>query len=256
MIKEGDVTVSGRIVTQPAAIVPDGSRVKVLGKLVREESEDPKTRVWIVHKLYGEIVAENDPLDRPSLLDRLKKGGVGKRSHLKPIGRLDMSSEGLILMTNDGSYAREMELPSNRFVRTYRVRAHGNLTHGKMNALRKGMTINGTRYKGMRVQLDVAGNKRRERAANFWLTIKCTEGKNRQVRKMLQFLRLKVNRLIRTSFGDYDLKNIPAGMAVEVPAKPIKTQKNTNLFKPATPKKNSIQEENPVHQVQWIKTIA
>lgn len=149
------------------------------------------TRVWLAHKLPGEIVAEDDPHGRPSILDRLRRGGVGKpkkksqrRVHLKPIGRLDMMTEGLLILTNDGNYAREMELPGNLVHRTYRARVHGQLTQSKMRAIRNGVKIDDYQYGGMDVRIEKAP-ARRERSANTWIRITCSEGKNRQVSRNL-----------------------------------------------------------------------
>lgn len=190
-----------------------------------------RTRIWLAHKLQGELVAENDPYGRPSLLDRLRRGGVGKpkkksqnRVHLKPVGRLDMMTEGLLILTNDGSYAREMELPTNKFHRTYRARVHGRLTEPKMRAIRSGVTIDNTQYLGMDVKIEKA-SARREQSTNTWLRITCSEGKNRQIRKVFEHLGLKVTRLIRTQYGDYSLNTIPPGMAIEVPVKALDKQK-------------------------------
>lgn len=140
-----------------------------------------------------------------------------------------MMTEGLVLVTNDGTYAREMELPSNSLHRTYRARVHGRVTLGKLKAIRNGIGIDGTFYKGMKVHLEL-GPKQRDRGggmrgANSWIQITCVEGKNRQIRRILDHLGLKVTRLIRTSFGDYDLNTIPPGMAIEVPVKPLDGQK-------------------------------
>jgi len=191
-----------------------------------------RTRIWLAHKLPGELVAENDPYGRQSLLDRLRRGGVGRpkkkgqtRVHLKPVGRLDMMTEGLLILTNDGSYAREMELPSNKFHRTYRARVHGRLTEPKMRAIRSGVTIDNTQYAGMDVKIEQT-SARREQSTNIWIRITCSEGKNRQIRKVLEHLGLKVTRLIRTQYGDYSLNTIPPGMAIEVPVKALDMQKN------------------------------
>ncbi len=200
-----------------------------------------RTRVWLVHKLKGELVAEHDPLGRPSLIERLYRGGVGKpkkssknnnnKVHLKPIGRLDMMTEGLILITNDGSYVRQMTLPSNQIHRTYRVRVHGQVTQRKLNAIRKGITINNIHYKGMKVQLELTKSSQRIKGGNTnsWLCITCTEGKNRMIRKVLDHMGLQVTRLIRISFGDYDLNTIPPGLAIEVPVKSLESQRRRGV---------------------------
>ena len=207
-----------------------------------------RTRIWLAHKLQGELVAENDPYGRPSLLDRLRRGGVGKpkkknqnRVHLKPVGRLDMMTEGLIILTNDGGYAREMELPSNKFHRTYRARVHGRLTEPKMRAIRSGVTIDNTQYGGMDVKIEKA-SARREQSTNTWLRITCSEGKNRQIRKVLEHLGLKVTRLIRTQYGDYSLNIIPPGMAIEVPVKALDKQKKKGQV--VSPVRNNNRRQN------------
>lgn len=194
---------------------------------------ESRTRVWLVHKLKGELVTENDPLGRSSMIERLRRGGLGKVSGmigvkppLIPVGRLDMNTEGLIIITNDGSYAREMELPKNKVHRIYRARVHGLITDSKLRAIRNGLEINGTWYKGMLVSIQRVTTKKNKTNTNSWLQITCQEGKNRQIRKIMQHLNLDVTRLIRISFGDYHLKNIPPGLAIEVPCKPLLPQKN------------------------------
>jgi 23S rRNA pseudouridine2605 synthase len=253
--------------------------------------EHPNIRIWLANKLSGELVTEDDPVGRPSLLERLSRGGVGKPSnnnnnkkqqqsspiHLKPVGRLDMMTEGLIIITNDGRYARELELPANLFHRTYRARVHGRLTEGKLRAMRNGVTVrvddttsaanNDTnlkggksgsgssrksgidkpsgevvqtgrlmRYKGIKVAIERKNlnNSSRGRSGsdsgggrgtNTWLRITCTEGKNRQLRRILESMGLDVTRLIRISYGDYDLNTIPPGMAIEVPYKRLDEMK-------------------------------
>ena len=232
-----------------------------------------RTRVWIAHKLKGELVAEHDPMGRPSLMERLYRGGVGKpkkpsknksRMHLKPVGRLDMMTEGLILITNDGSYVREMTLPSNQIQRTYRVRVHGRITQQKLKTIRNGLNIDGTYYKGMNVHLEL--NKSSSRAkggnTNTWLRITCTEGKNRMIRKVFDHLGLQVTRLIRISFGDYDLNTIPPGLAIEVPVKPIEKQKKKGSLnmKQKSFKRNrssgnekDSNSENKATPVEWVR---
>ena len=157
-----------------------------------------RIRVWLVHKLAGELVSEYDPFGRLSLMERLRSGGVGKSKkgkasvHLIPIGRLDMQTEGLILVTSDGKYAREMELPSNKIHRTYRARVHGRITHSKLKAIRYGAEIDGIWYKGMQVHLEKVGKgTRHENATNSWFQITCKEGKNRQIRKVMEHLGCK-----------------------------------------------------------------
>lgn len=312
LIKAGQVTVFGTEITNPNHLITIESAlggVKVAGKLlqlnvkqekvnaqselnelsgdetsnVTNESFQPqRTRVWIANKLPGELVSEHDPQGRPSLLDRLSRGGVGRsrsnksqKIHLKPIGRLDMMTEGLILVTNDGSYAHEMEHPKNKLHRTYRVRVHGFITPQKLFSLRKGINIDGMFYKGMKVNIEtVRDNKGRSKVSkqyqqrakggntNTWLRITCVEGKNRQIRKTLEHVGLKVTRLIRVSFGDYDLNTIPSGMAIEVPFKSLEGQsKKGELFTGIQKDQRKPDDNLPHNQtgkhenksIQWVR---
>lgn len=233
-----------------------------------------------------------DPDGRPSMIQRLARGGVGKSykkhginipTHLKPVGRLDMMTEGLMIFTNDGKYARELELPGNQLWRTYRVRVHGRLTLGKMKAMRKGLTVRVNdnpidhkasgevvktgklmRYKGVKVSIErknLYQGKQRGRSGtvrgstNTWLRITCTEGKNRQIRRILNALGLDATRLIRISYGDYDLNTIPPGLAVEVPCKGLGgMKKKGQLFEKKASKKNILDKakEESTKAVQWI----
>mmetsp|Transcript_915 Transcript_915/g.1303 ORF Transcript_915/g.1303 Transcript_915/m.1303 type:complete len:290 (+) Transcript_915:2-871(+) len=281
LIRAGSVTISGKVVTDPTLLLSfqdashqikvDGQRVVLQGDESSGGSSDGSiqqnpTKVWLVHKLNGEVVAENDPYKRQSMIDRLVRGGVGHRKgrsnwHLKPIGRLDMSTEGLILVTNDGKYAREMELPSNKVHRTYRVRVHGILTPRKLKAIRVGSVVkNNTRYPPMKVELERV-HKGKQSSTNIWMRITCTQGKNRQIRNVMEQLGLKVTRLIRVSVGDYQLQTIPPGMAIEVPVKAIADQKRKgSLFSRNSKNKfqRRVREENvePVAPpVEWVRNI-
>lgn len=261
LIRGGEVTVAGEEITAPhflLSLKASTSSVKVSGKLlkVRENAGESltRTRVWLAHKVQGEVVSEMDPHGRPSLMDRLKRGGVGKDEHLNPVGRLDMSTEGLILVTNDGKYKRELELPSNQLHRVYRVRVHGKLTPYKLKAIRAGIKIEDERYRGMKVQLE---STRGPSSTNNWIRLTCVEGKNRQIRKVLNHLGLNVTRLIRVSYGDYDLNNIPPGLAVEVPFKAVSDQKKAGkLLKPQKEQKKKKErqvDEAYASPVTWIK---
>ena len=275
----------------------------------RQNPNMQNTRVWLANKLKGELVTEHDPDGRPSMLQRLIRGGVGgvknKHSnkgsssipppiHLKPVGRLDMMTEGLIIFTNDGQYARELELPKNHLWRTYRVRVHGRLTPMKMRAMRMGVTarvddgiigdassVTSTakmmKYKGLKVSIERkssgssssqtnrrsrggrigAGRKVAGGGANTWLRITCTEGKNRQLRRILGALGLDVTRLIRISYGDYDLNTIPPGRALEVPAKALESMKKKGQLFTSTnegkgKKSKDAMEEESRSTVEWV----
>jgi pseudouridine synthase len=175
--------------TDFVALLPASSTSRGPGSATTRTTSVP--RVWIAHKLPGELVTERDPHDRPSLLERLMRGGVGKaqsnntkrrRVQLKPIGRLDMATEGLMLLTDDGRYARDMELPVNLLRRTYRVRVHGPTDLDRVQkAMGRGITVEGIRYAPMQVRVDPSS---RFGATNRWLEVTCCQGKNRQIRKV------------------------------------------------------------------------
>ncbi|CAN0296124.1 unnamed protein product [Ectocarpus sp. 6 AP-2014] len=233
MVEAGVVMVNGATVQTPALNVGPRDIVKVnvslfqqpgngtdccffvQGKVLeRPESHTPK--LWMVHKMRNELVTRHDPEGRPTVFDRLAK--LKLPDTLMPVGRLDYNTEGLLLLTNDGDLARKMELPSSNIVRTYSVRVYGNITEEKLRAMHSGCTIDGVRYKGMFVRVEGGGGKGRE-GRNAWLTIECTEGKNRQIRKICKYLCLTVNRLARTRYGPFSLGKVRAGgvAAVEIP---------------------------------------
>lgn len=198
-IRDGGVTVAGKTVTSPSMLLEwteAESSIKVNGKLVQFQKSFPSTRVWLCHKLGGEIVSERDPQGRPSLVDKLQRDIP--KIHLKPIGRLDIMTEGLILLTNNGTYARQMELPRNQVHRTYRVRLHGKLTPHKLKAMRSGFYIENTRYHGMKVHIETT--RKKNSSTNTWLQITCTQGKNRQIRKVLSHLGCKSSMFILALF--------------------------------------------------------
>ena len=216
LIRQGHVTVAGHIIDSPHYLVDphdlagQHSRViKVQGKGLQINLEDygnddddndnnnennntkKKPIVYAAHKLAGEMVAERDPHGRPSLIERLQRGGVGRlgknqQFHLKPIGRLDMPTEGLILLTNDGEYAREMELPKNQIHRVYRARIHGELTTSKLERIRKGgvRSKEGIRYGPMKVAVE----RNNSRGTNTWVELTTIEGKNRMIRNLFSAL--------------------------------------------------------------------
>mmetsp|Transcript_30737 Transcript_30737/g.70330 ORF Transcript_30737/g.70330 Transcript_30737/m.70330 type:complete len:513 (-) Transcript_30737:24-1562(-) len=307
MIESGAVRVNGSIPTEPGfkvdmsrLTIPDVRHkivVKIHGKRVHFDpsifgfsgkgSVNREPRVWLANKIRGELVAESDgPLNfggdtdgddrvrnpRLCLLPRLRSS-LSEKVAFKPIGRLDFNTEGLMVLTDDGMYARDMERPKSQLWRTYRVRVWGLLTLEKIRAMRRGVTIpryawadardgkkkynwfdktynkkkmkarkgkndernnrrivGQDRIKGMDVRLErrnleSSSKNSKGGGTNAWLRITCTEGKNRQIRRVCEHFGLHVTRLIRLSYGDYDLNTIPTGMAIEVPFKPIETQK-------------------------------
>jgi len=196
LIREGHVTIAGQIIESPHHLVDpdelgDSSRrvIKVQGKAIKIDltQKDNQPMVYAAHKLSGEMVTERDPHGRPSLIERLQRGGVGRlgkkqQFHIKPIGRLDMPTEGLILLTNDGEYAREMELPRNQIHRVYRARIYGELTPFKLDRIRRGgiRSKDGIRYGPMQISIE----RNTSRGVNTWVQLTTSEGKNRMIRNL------------------------------------------------------------------------
>jgi 23S rRNA pseudouridine2605 synthase len=200
-VAEGRVTVNGQILKSPARDVSQSDRVLVDGKPL--PSVEPP-RLWRYHKPKGQVTTHRDPQGRPTVFEALP-------DHLPrviSIGRLDFNTEGLLLLTNDGDLARHLELPATGWLRRYRVRAHGAVTQEALDKLKAGIEIGGVRYGPIEATLD------KVQGANVWLTIGLREGKNREVRTVLETLGLGVNRLIRISFGPFQLLDLEPG-AVE-----------------------------------------
>lgn len=199
MIAEGRVALNGKVLETPATILTSLEGVTVDGKPVAEAQA---TRVFLFHKPAGVLTAARDPGGRPTIYDVLP----ADLPRLVPVGRLDLNTEGLLLLTNDGELKRALELPANAVPRTYRVRAMGEVRQQDLEALAMGVTLDGVRYGPVDASVD-----RRARAdgANIWLTMTLTEGKNREVRRLCEAMGLKVSRLIRTSYGMFHLGELP-----------------------------------------------
>ena len=221
-VQEHRVAVNGALVTTATAYVGPSDRVTVDGKLAAQPAANAIPDVYIAHKLPGELVTRSDPEGRPTMFERMAKMGLElKRAlpRLKFVGRLDMNSEGLILLTSDGQLARDLELPGSGFERVYRVRVHGNVQEYKLDQIKRGVTVDGVRYRKM----DVAFERGRANAGtNKWLKFTCREGKNRQIRKVCDSLGMDVNRLIRDNFGPFSLKGIPRGGVLKVPENKVR----------------------------------
>ncbi len=205
MIAEGRVAIDGRVLETPATILTTLDGVRVDGRPVASAQA---TRVFLFHKPSGVLTAARDPAGRPTIYDVLPAG----LPRLVPVGRLDLNTEGLLLLTNDGELKRALELPANAVPRTYRVRAMGEVRQSDLEALAMGVTLDGVRYGPVDASVD-----RRARAdgANIWLTMTLTEGKNREVRKLCEAMGLKVSRLIRTAYGPFQLADLPVRGVVE-----------------------------------------
>ena len=211
LIEQGIVTVDGRALTTPAFKVLPGMDVRVDG--TRVKSKEPP-RLWRYHKPSGLVTTHKDPQGRPTVFEAV----ADRLPRVISVGRLDLTTEGLLLLTNDGALARQLELPQNAWVRRYRIRANGKTDQTALDALAKGVTIDGVVYKPIKATLD------QTKGANVWITASITEGKNREIRKVMAHLGLTVNRLIRTAFGPFQLGALPVGDVEEVPAKQIKEQ--------------------------------
>jgi len=212
MIADGRISLSGKIVETPATFLTSLRGVTVDGKPVA--AAEP-TRLYAFHKPTGLITAERDPKNRPTIYTALRNALPKGTPRLMPIGRLDLNTEGLLLLTNDGGLKRQMELPASGIPRTYRARAFGEVAQTQLDDLIEGVSIDGVNYGSIDANLERAagGGGRR----NQWIEMTITEGKNREVRKVLEYLGLKVNRLIRTAYGPFELGNLPRGGATAIP---------------------------------------
>jgi len=211
MLAEGRVRLNGAVLTHPASFVRDGDRVQVDGRVV---AAPEGTRLWRYHKPDGLVTTHRDPEGRPTVFEHLPR----ELPRVISVGRLDLTSEGLLLLTNDGALARRLELPATGWLRRYRVRVHGHPDPQALAALARGVTIEGVRYGPVEAGLDAA------KGENAWLTIGLREGRNREVRRIMEHLSLPVSRLIRISYGPFQLGNLPRGAVQEVPARVLRDQ--------------------------------
>ncbi|MBL4806748.1 MAG: rRNA pseudouridine synthase [Rhodobacteraceae bacterium] len=211
MVNAGRVTVNGKKIDSPALNVTDSDRITVDGKLVG--APEP-ARMWRYHKPPGLVTSARDEKGRATIFDRLPE----ELPRVMSVGRLDLTSEGLLLLTNDGELKRKLELPSTGWVRKYRVRANGNASDTRIKPLREGMVIDGERFQPMSVDFD------KQSGANVWLTIGIREGKNREIRRALEEVGLIVNRLIRVSYGPFQLGDLERGGVEEIRPKILRDQ--------------------------------
>jgi 23S rRNA pseudouridine2605 synthase len=210
-IAEGRVAVNGTVLASPAFLVRPGDVVQVDGKPVPEPEP---TRLWRYHKPSGLVTTARDEKGRETVFDRMPPG----MPRVVSVGRLDLTTEGLLLLTNDGELARFLELPTTGWTRRYRVRVFGEVDEVQLAALAKGPTIEGIKYGPVEAVLD------RVQGRNAWLTVSIKEGKNREIRKVMDSLGLTVNRLIRVAYGPFQLGKLPEGEVEEVPKRIVKEQ--------------------------------
>jgi 23S rRNA pseudouridine2605 synthase len=219
-IAAGRVTVNGRVLSTPAVTVGPKDRVEVDGTpLVSRE----RTRLWLFHKPRGLVTTNRDPEGRPTVFSALPRD----MPRVVSVGRLDIGTEGLLLLTNDGGLARILELPSTGWLRRYRVRAHGKVEQPALDALAHGVTIEGMVYGAIEAELE------RIQGTNVWLTMGLREGKNREVKRVLEHLGLSVNRLIRISYGPFQLGDLEPGEVREVRGRVLRDQLGEKLARAA-----------------------
>ena len=211
MIEAGRVAVNGKLLESPALNVTAKDRITVDGKPIAE-AED--TRIWLYHKPAGLVTTARDEQGRPTIFDDLPED----MPRVMSVGRLDLNSEGLLLLTNDGEIKRKLELPSTGWLRKYRVRVKGSPTEDMLKPLRQGVVINRERFQPMSVSLD------RQQGANAWLTVGLREGKNREIRRAMETVGLTVNRLIRVSYGPFQLGQLKPGAVEELRRKVLRDQ--------------------------------
>lgn len=211
MIELGEVSVNGKVITSPALNVTARDKITVRGKDV---SEPEPARLWLYYKPDGLVTSESDEKGRETVFDNLPE----ELPRVMSIGRLDLNSEGLLLLTNDGALKRRLELPSTGWLRKYRVRVNGNPMDPDLEPLRKGIVVDGEKFQPMIVVLD------RIQGANAWLTVGLREGKNREIRRAMSAINLTVNRLIRISYGPFRLGELKPGEVEEVRGKVLRDQ--------------------------------
>jgi len=203
MIAEGRIAVGGVKVEKPATLLTSLHGVTVDGKPVAEPAP---ARLFRYHKPAGLLTAERDPRGRATIYDRLPKG----LPRLMPVGRLDLNTEGLLLLTTDGELKRQLELPATGVERSYRARVFGPVSQAQLERLIEGIQIEGIRYG------PIDANLERRTGRNAWVEMRLREGKNREVRRVLEHLGLQVSRLIRTAYGPFALADLPAGAVDEI----------------------------------------
>jgi len=207
-IEAGRVEVNGKKLTTPACVIGPGDTVVVDGKALPDKEP---TRLWRYNKPAGLVTSHKDPEGRQTVFQALPS----YMPRVISVGRLDLNSEGLLLLTNDGELARKLELPETGWTRRYRVRVHGNADAKQLLSLGKGVTVDGVKYGPVTANFDS------RTGANAWMTVTLKEGKNREVRKVMEHIGLEVNRLIRTAYGPFQIGNLPQGEVEEVRPKAL-----------------------------------
>jgi 23S rRNA pseudouridine2605 synthase len=249
LITDGRVSVDGKVLDTPAFKVTGREKILVDGRPI---SRPEAARLWRYHKPEGLVTTNKDPEGRPTIF-----GGMPKdMPRVVTVGRLDLNTEGLLLLTNDGELARALELPATGLQRSYRARAYGRIEQKELDRLREGIVHEGIEYKSIIARLD------RQTASNCWIDVTLTEGKNREVRRALESLGLKVNRLIRVSYGPFKLDDLGPGAVEEVEAAEILAEfgnyisdkrKPKPFARKAAPPRAKVSHAKPIHAKQTPK---
>ena len=220
MIMDGRVTLNGKLLDTPVVNVTLEDKIEVDGVPIRGIE---RTRLWLYHKPPGLVTTNSDPEGRPTVFDNLPE----ELPRVMSIGRLDINTEGLLLLTNDGGLARALELPTTGWLRRYRVRAHGDIDQDALDKLKEGIAVDGVLYGSIEATLD------RTQGSNVWITMGLREGKNREIKNVLGALGLEVNRLIRISYGPFQLGELPEGHVIEVRGRTLRDQLGPRLIEEA-----------------------
>lgn len=211
LIKQKRVTVNGTLIESPAFNVDGTEKILLDGEKLPQIQQ---TRLWLYHKPTGLLTTHKDTENRPTVFDNLPPD----MPRVISVGRLDLNSEGLLLLTNDGALSRKLELPENGWSRRYKVRVHGKVEPQKLKELEKGSVIDGVQYGPVKIELES------QNGSNSWLSVTLNEGKNREIRKLMKSIGLEVARLIRLSYGPFQLGSLKKGEVKEVPQKVLKEQ--------------------------------
>ena len=227
MITDGKVTVNGAVIDSPALNVTPSDKITVNGRPL--DAPEPG-RMWLYHKPTGLVTTHKDEQGRPTIFDDLPED----MPRVMSVGRLDLNSEGLLLLTNDGGLKRQLELPSTGWLRRYRVRVKGNPTDASLAPLREGLVVNRQEYQPMQVRLD------RQQGSNAWLTVGLREGKNREIRRAMESIGLSVNRLIRISYGPFQLGPLAPGSVEEIRRRVLRDQLGLDSNEEDPPKRRLV----------------